>query len=92
MSRQSLDLVVNAVGGSVQQNWGGGDGLFAVVLGSATSVKLQYLLPDGSSWVDAGTETSLTANGGGIASLPSGGVRALVTGTATGVYAKLTSV
>lgn len=82
-----LDLLTNASATGAGQLWPGGRGVFSVAatFGGGT-VKLQYLLPDNSSWADAGTDTTLTANGGGGFELPAVQIRANVA-TATGVYA-----
>lgn len=72
---------------STEYVWPGGDGEFSVVatFGGGT-VKLQYLGPDGTTWLDAGSNTTLTASGGGIFSLGPGNIRCNIA-TATGVYA-----
>lgn len=73
----------SATGNAVQ--WDGGTGLFSVVATfGGGSVTLQYLGPDGSTWLTAAT--ALTANGVAQVRLPPGRVRAAVA-TATGVYA-----
>jgi hypothetical protein len=93
MSRQSLDLISAGVGDTLEKNWGGGEGVFTATLGTATGVRLQYRAADGTTWLDAGAETTLTADGGGVAALPSGGVRALCTGSASAAtFAKFTSI
>lgn len=48
-------------------------------------MKLQYKGPNGTA-IDAGTDTTLTADGGGVFELPAGQIRASVA-TATAVYA-----
>ena len=94
MSRQSLDLITNGSATGPGIVWGGGDGVFSVAgTFSGATVALQYLAPDAVTWVNAGIDTTLTAVGGGVASLPSGKVRAVVTGgPPSGIYAKLTSL
>jgi hypothetical protein len=50
-------------------------------------VKLQFLGPDHVTWIDAGSETTLTADGGGNFELPAGQLRAAIVGSPTAVYA-----
>lgn len=81
-------LASNASATGAATSWPGGPGTFTAVgtFGGGT-VKLQYLLPDGSTWADAGTDTTLTAAGGGIFELsPGASIRCSIT-TATAVYA-----
>lgn len=64
----------SATGAAVQ--WSGGLGVFTALgtFGGAT-VTLQYLGPDGVTWVAMGTDTTLTAAGGRRAArLDAGGV------------------
>lgn len=83
----NLALLSNASATGSALQWPGGRGVFSA---SATwgggTVKLQYLGPDGTTWIDAGSDTTLTANGGGVFELPACQVRANVA-TATAVYA-----
>jgi len=66
--------------------WRGGIGLFsAEATWGGGTVKLQYKGPNGTA-IDAGVDTTLTANGGGLFELPPGNIRASIT-TATAVYA-----
>lgn len=75
--------------GSVVQ-WGGGTGVFAVAgTFGGTSASLQFLGPDGSTWIEAGTDTTKTAAGGGVFVLPPCRIRcALTGGTPSGMYAQ----
>ena len=69
----------SATGSSAQ--WGGGTGVFtACGTFSGATVSLQFLGPDGSTWIDAGSDTTLTANGGGGFALPASKIRAYVSG------------
>lgn len=80
----------SATGAAVQ--WPGGQGTFAVVgtFGGAT-VALQFLGPDGSTYINAGTNTTLTAAGAGNFILPPVLIRATVTGgTPSALYASAT--
>ena len=77
----SVDLLSNAsaTGNAVQ--WSGGKGtISAVGTFSGATVALQYLGPDGTTWLNAGTDCTLTANGGGNFELPPGQIRASVSG------------
>lgn len=78
----------SATGDSVV--WGGGRGVFcATATWGGGSVTLQYLGPDGSTYVTAAT--ALTANGLVSFELPPGRIRAAVV-TATAVYANAEQV
>ncbi len=86
-----IDLLknVSATGAGAATGWGGGPGVFmaAGTFGGAT-VALQVLGPDGATWFDVGTDTTLTAPGGGTFNLPPARIRANVTaGPPTGMYA-----
>lgn len=71
--------------------WRGGRGTFlAVATFGGGTVKLQALGPDASTWIDAGSDTTLTAAGGGNFELPPGQLRVNVA-TATAVYAVVCS-
>lgn len=80
-------LAENASSTGSSFTWDGGRGAFSAVatFGGGT-VKLQFLLPDGSTWVDVGPDTTLTAAGAGGFELPSGKIRVNIA-TATAVYA-----
>lgn len=89
MRSSRIDLLSNASATGSAIIWPGGRGMFtAAGTFGGTTVKLQFLGPDGSTWIDAGTYTTLTASGGGIFDLPQGQVRANITGgTPSGIYA-----
>jgi len=63
-----------------QINWAGGMGIFAAVgtWGGATA-SLQFVGPDGSTLISAGTATNLTSNGAGVFYLPRCKIQATVT-------------
>lgn len=87
-------LLSNASATGSEYQWGGGAGVFACVgtFGGAT-VTLQYLAPDGSTWVAMGADTTLTAAGGGRFVFPPGRIRAAVSGGApSGLYANAEQV
>lgn len=79
----SVDLfssVSGAQNGAARQ-WPGGEGIFAVAgtLDGAT-VSLEFLGPNGSTWIAAGAATTLTTNSAGVFRLPAGLIRAVITG------------
>lgn len=82
-----LILASNASATGSACYWLGGKGSFIVhaTFGGGT-VKLQYLSADGTTWVDMGTETTLTADGGGNFEISPCYIRVNIA-TATGVYA-----
>lgn len=82
-------LLSNASATGNPVSWVGGNGVFKAVAGAwnGGTVMLQYRGPDGTTWVEAGSNTTLTANGGGQFVLPAGLIRAAVSGGPTGVYA-----
>jgi len=82
----NIDLLSNVSATGSWFNWPGGRGVFsAEATWGGGTVKLQYKGPNGTA-VDAGTDTTLTANGGGVFELPACQIRANVA-TATAVYA-----
>ena len=88
-ARIRLDLISNGSSTGNSFVWRGGRGHFAVsgTFGGST-VKLQFLGPDGSTWIDAGTYTTLTSSGGGSFDLPECQIRAAVSGgSPSGIYA-----
>jgi hypothetical protein len=53
-------------------------------------VKLQFLGPDGVTWIDVGTDTTLTAQGGAGFVLAPCPIRAAVSGgPPSGIYARV---
>lgn len=88
-------LLSNSAGGtSAAYAWAGGQGEFKVVgtFGAAT-VKLQFLGPDGVTWLDVGTSTTLTAPGAGLFTLGPCQLQAITVGGApTGIYASASRV
>ena len=82
----------SATGSAVQ--WGGGTGVFtaAGTFGGAT-VTLQYLNADGATWSAMGSDTTLTAAGGGLFIYPPGQLRASISGgPPSGMYAQAEQV
>lgn len=82
----------SATGNPVQ--WGGGVGVFtAAGTFAGATVTLQYLGPDGSTYVAMGTDTTLTAAGGGSFIYPPGLIRAAISGgPPSGIYAQAEQV
>ena len=86
MHSASVKLLTNGSATSGQQYWPGGKGVFqAVATFGGGSVGLEYLGPDGTTWVAAASGL-LTANGGFVFELSPGPIRAAVV-TATAVHA-----
>lgn len=88
----SVLLLSNAAATSAGMYWPGGRGMFsAVATFGGGSVTLNYLGPDGTTWLVAqqpdATDAALTAAGGVLFELPPGQIRAAVV-TATDVYAR----
>lgn len=86
MNTQKLDFLSNGSATSSALPWRGGKGTFLCKATGYGTVKLQVLGPDGSTWIDVGTDTTLTADGGGNFELPPCSLRVNVA-TATAVYA-----
>lgn len=66
--------------------------MVVVATWSGGTVKLQMLGPDGTTWVDAGTNTTFTANGNGVAYLSPCMIRGFISGSPTGVFASIARV
>lgn len=84
-----VDLISNGSATGSAEFWPGGDGTYTVTgtFGGST-ITLQYLGPDDTTWVDAGADAILTAEGGCNFTLPSGSIRAeVVGGTPSAIYA-----
>ena len=83
-------LIENGTSTSDSQRWAGGRGTFSATAtwGGAT-VALQYMAPDGSTWIDVGPEVTLTADDIGGFELAAGLIRAEVTGgPPSGLYVR----
>lgn len=79
-------LLNNASATGAPAQWGGGKGLFtAVATWGGGNVQLQYMGPDGATWLNVGA--AVTANGIQNFELAPGLIRAAVT-TATAAYAQ----
>lgn len=87
-------LIVNGTATGAAFDCPGGTCVFlvAATFGGST-ISLQIQLPDGSTWLAAGTQTTLTANGGGIVTLPPCQIRAAVTGgSPSAIFASIARV
>ena len=92
MNTQSLTLLQNASATGSAFAWRGGSGTFSAVgTYNSGTVKLQFLGPDNTTWIDVGSDTTLTANGGGNFELPPAQIRAAVTGSPSAIYAQAVS-
>ena len=83
-------LLSNASATGTAQAWPGGYGVFtaAGTFGGST-VTFQFLGPDATTWIAVGSDTTLTAAGGGAFLLPPGTIRAAVSGgTPSALYAQ----
>lgn len=88
-----ITLLSNASATGSAVKWPGGRGVFNVVATfSGGTVKLQYLGADGSTYVDYGAATTLTAAGSGVFELPAGTLIKANVATSTAVYASVAQV
>lgn len=94
MSRKSLKLLENGSATGSAMAWPGGKGRFVALgtFGGAT-VKLEFMGPDNSTWLTEGSDTTVTAAGGGLFELPPCKVRANVAGgTPSALYVTVAHV
>lgn len=85
VGQQELTLLSNASATGDWFTWKGGSGTFLATGTGFGTVKLQVLGPNGTA-IDVGSDTTLTANGGGNFTLGPCKIRANVA-SATAVYA-----
>jgi len=87
MGTKNLILANNASATTPAVQWMGGTGVFtaSATFGGGT-VKLQFQ-SDSGAWVDVGPYTTLTADGGGVFTLPPCSIRVNIA-TATAVFAR----
>lgn len=91
-------LMANATATSNAFNWAGGKGVFTPYIGtfSGATVKLQWSPDAGTTWLDVDksgdTFVTFTAVGSGGFELPGCKIRANVSGSPTGLYAKALKV
>jgi len=86
-----MQLLDNASATGDWVQWGGGHGFFSVAgTFDGATVSLEFLGPDGTTAIAAGTSTTVTAAAGASFALPPGRIRASVTGgtSPTGLYAQ----
>lgn len=78
---QAVTLLTNGAATGSSILWPGGQGLFAVVgtFGGATAT-LQFLGPDGTTWMAVGSTTTVTAATDVVFVLPRGQIRLAITG------------
>ena len=89
--RANIRLIENDVAAATSYDWQGGQGMFtAEATWGGGSVRLQVQTLNGT-WVDVGSDTTMTANGAAGFSLPAGKIRALVA-TSTAVYAYVVGI
>ena len=78
------------------QDWPGGQGIFVVscTTFNGATIKLQFLGPDGATWIDAGAAATLTSSGAGVFNLHPCKIRCAVTTAvpSTGVWAQANRV
>lgn len=93
IGQQVLNLLTNASATGAPFFWAGGEGEFEVSgTFSGATVTLQKFLSDGATWVDVGTENTLTAAGMGAFKLGPCKLRAKVAGgSPSGLYATATT-
>lgn len=85
-----MDLLSNATATGAAAIWPGGTGHFAAVASAwnGASATLQFLGPDGATWIPMGVDTTLAANGTGLFQCQPGKIRVAISGgPPTAVYA-----
>lgn len=92
MASTSLPLLDNVTGGGISGSshiWPGGEGIFSAAgtFGGGT-VRLQFLGPNESTWIDAGSSAFISVAGGCVFSLAPGLIRATIAGSSSAMYAK----
>lgn len=89
----SITLVSNSTA-STAKNWNGGIGEFSAVASNwnSATATLEFLGPDGSTYVAAGSNTTCTANCAGVFYLPPGPIKVVISGSPTGLYAAAAQV
>lgn len=87
MASGDLTLLENGSATGTWMQWRGGQGLFTVegTFGGAT-IKLQFQTENGTA-MDAGTDTSFTAKGGGRFFLPMSLIRVNISGSPSAIFA-----
>ena len=84
-----MSMTISAANGATEDvNWQGGEGNFVAQGGGGSnfdggSVALQFSVDGGATWINVGTDTTFTANGGGIFKAPVCKLRGKMTGGTT---------
>lgn len=87
MASGDLTLLSNGSATGEWMQWRGGQGLFTVEgTFSGATIKLQFKTVNGTA-MDAGSDTALTADGGGRFFLPSTEIRVDISGSPSSVFA-----
>ena len=89
----ALDLLSNASASGSAVMWPGGMGEFSVEASAwnGATVALHKEGPNGT-YVSLGADVTLTANGFGAFVAGGGNIKAVITGSPTGVYAKVRGI
>lgn len=88
-----MALDVSASGDHAAGSWAGGVGNFLVQAGSFVgTIKLQFSVDGGSTYVDVGTNTQFTANGAANFELPRCKLRVNSSDTSTSAFAYITAI
>ncbi len=76
------------------QQWNGGIGEFTATSSNwnSATATLEFLGPDGVTYVAAGSNTTCTANCTGVFYLPPGTIKVSISGTPTALYAAAAQV
>lgn len=91
MAKNYIDETISGNDTTEVIDWAGGTGVM-LCQGTFTAASLEYSLDGGSTWTDVGTDTELTAAGGGVFTLCACKIRVDVTGTTTTVRVKETGL
>ena len=91
-----MDLLKNVTATGSAVTWPGGTGHFSAVCAgwNGATATLQFLGPDGTTWIPLGADTTLSANGSALFQCQPGQIRVAIS-TATpsaGVYASANRV
>lgn len=93
-SETSSDVVLASSNTAVTSvKWPGGRGVFMALASAWGTATLQFQMPDGSTWVDVGSDTTLSATGAGGFELHPCDIRVSLSGTtAASAWVKGTGV
>ena len=80
-----IPLMVAGAATSATKQWPGGDGVFNCVgTWDGATATLQFLTANGTTYLACGSDTTLTANGAGVFSLPACVLRVLIASAGAG--------